>query len=109
MATLPITPTMDTMSEDYRPLIKTETDGNYPRVRPIATRSRKKFDLKFTNITKDNYDTLKTFFDANQGIPFDFTYPTDNITYSVISVQDSLPLRQKSTNIVSTQWRVEEL
>lgn len=114
MATYPTTivaPNKGTSEEDYIPLIRTESDGNYPKTRRIATKSRKKFRLSYTNMTLADYTTLQTFFIANQGLSFTFTNPTDSISYDCIFAQDSLvkTYQHDVTNLISTQVSLEEV
>lgn len=102
-------PTIDSSSETYIPTLKSESDGNYPKVRRLVTKSREKFNLKFTNITIEKFNTLNAFFIANQGLSILYTSPDNGATYTCVFMQDELKKRHKSQNIVSTELRMEEV
>lgn len=77
-------------SEEYIiPIIKTEADGNYIRVRRKATKKRQVFDLRFV-CPHAGYDAIKAFFDSYQGKSFTWTHPITAATHTVVFGIDRL-------------------
>jgi len=106
--TTPI-PSLGSSTETYIPLIKSESDGNYTKVRRRTTKAREKFSLKYNNISFDEFDTLRSFFLAAQGQSFTFTEPMTGVQYTCIMSQESLPKDYATTNTVSTSVELEEV
>lgn len=102
-------PRMGSMDTTILPIIKTESEGNYTRVRRTATRSREKFELDFSTIKLTEFNVLKAFFLANQGLPFTFVHPDTAVSYTCILNQSELKKKRFSKNIVSTQMILEEI
>lgn len=77
-------------SEEYIiPIVKTESDGNYIKVRRKTTKKRELFTLKFT-CPHSGYEAIKSFFSSYQGTSFTWTHPITGSTHTVIFGQDKL-------------------
>ena len=74
----------------YKPVLRTETEGNLVAVRPRAALSRKRITLKWTAMPASDKRVLEGFFVANQGRVFLFTNPADNAVYRVTFSDDQL-------------------
>lgn len=85
-----------------REAIRTESEAAYGRTRPRFTRSRDTFTLEYNGITSAEFDTLLSFFEANQGTVFDFYYPNDVKLYKVMFAMDELIKKEVTYNIVDT-------
>jgi hypothetical protein len=92
MPTYPTTPIPSVGTKDATviPIIKSEAEGNYIRVRRRATRKRETLELKYSKMTYEDYDTLRTFFIENQGTAFTFVHPVSSAEYTVVFTMDKL-------------------
>ena len=91
MAAFPDIPvTIGSQSSLYIPIVQTESEGNYLRVRRKTTRSRRIFTLDFKEISYTDYALIEAFFEANQGISFTWTHPVTSIEYDLVFMQDTL-------------------
>jgi hypothetical protein len=92
MAYYPSTPIPSVGSKDSYiiPIIKSEAEGNYVRVRRRATRKRETFELRYTEMRYSDYETLLAFFDANQGMSFTFVHPLTSAEHTVVFGMDKL-------------------
>jgi hypothetical protein len=102
-------PSLGSSSQLYIPLIKSESDGNYPKVRRKTTKARKKFELDYKNILHSEFQVLEDFFVANQGLSFDFTEPLSGTIYTCVFMQDELDKSYDTVNTVSTTIKLEEV
>lgn len=111
MNTFPTDPKPRIGSKDTTiiPIVKSESDGNYTRVRRIATRSREKFELNYNVITFSEFDILKSFFVANQGFPFTFTHPATSVAYTCIFSQEELEKNYIDSKFINTKIILEEV
>jgi len=75
-------PTYGSSVEVYKPQVRTEFDGNYVQSRPRSTREIRRWTLKWNYMTEANYQTLETFFIANQGTSFTWTEPVTSTGYT---------------------------
>ncbi len=91
------------------PLVTSETEGNYPKVRRRTTKAREKFDLKFDPLTVTEWAILKAFFETNQGLPFTFVHPTSLVSYTCVIMQDTLEKSFISSFIFKTALKIEEV
>lgn len=66
------------------PIIKTETEGNYLRVRRRSTKKRETFELKYNQMSYSDYDTIKEFFTDYQGSAFTWTHPITGVDHTVV-------------------------
>lgn len=71
-------------------VLKTPFDGNYLQVRRTTTRSRVMFDLKYDNITDEEFAILEAFFSLYVGTIFDYVNPVDFQTYQVTFKDEEL-------------------
>ena len=82
--------------EVYYPQVRTPFEANYVQSRPKVSREIRRFNLKWNAMTEANYQTLETFFLANQGNSFngtssitgsagDFRFSGDGLTSSQIA------------------------
>jgi|LGVF01.2.fsa_nt_gb hypothetical protein len=110
MNTYPTTPTPRIGSKDTKiiPIVKSESEGNYTKVRRVTTKARMKFNLKYNTITSDEFNTLDAFFEANQGIAFIFVHPVTSISYNCIFNQSELGKNYKGVHI-DTDMILEEV
>jgi hypothetical protein len=77
-------------SEEYIiPIIKTESEGNYIRVRRGSTKKREVFTLIFRTPNSD-YETIKGHFNGNQGSSFTWLHQETGITHIVVYGMDRL-------------------
>lgn len=61
---------------------RTEFEGGYVQSRPKHTRHRHRWPLRWELLPEAEYQTLKTFFAANQGGQFDWVHPWTGVTYA---------------------------
>jgi hypothetical protein len=79
------------LSEDcYIPQIRTEFEANYVQSRRRATRAVRRWALEWSFLPESQYQTLETFFNANQGSIFYWTHPVTNVTYECRFSEDKL-------------------
>ena len=111
MNTYPATPAprLGTKESTISPLLKSTTDANYIKVRRLATKSRKKFELKYSPILEDEYNVLETFFLENQGVPFTFIHPISGVAYTCTFTQDELTKEFITNKTFGTEVRIEEV
>jgi hypothetical protein len=63
--------------------LKTERAGNGSLwIRKTYTSFKRDFEVVHPSLTKAEYDALITFYNANVGIAFDFTWNGDGVTYT---------------------------
>lgn len=102
-------PSLSSTSETYIPIVKSESDGNYPKVRRKTTRGREKFSLIYSGITHTEFTILQDFFKLNQGLVFEFTEPLTGVVRNCIFSQESLEKKYDTVNTVSTSVQLEEV
>lgn len=86
-----INPDWDGLEEtNHYPLHKTDSEAGYSITRPSALRSKLQLKLRWSAMPELDYQTLKTFFEANQGGTFSWTHPVSNETYTVRFTSDDL-------------------
>lgn len=92
MAVFPTSPTPRVNSTRAKrlPSIRTESEGGYGQTRKQFTKMRPMYKLNFDNISRAEYNTLETFFLANQGTIFTFTHPIELVAYDVMFNQDEI-------------------
>lgn len=97
-------------SEDSktRALIKSESEGAYVRVRPLATKAINRFKLNYRKITKAEFAILEAFFDANIGKSFTFTHPDTATVYTCTFDQEELKKTYVDGVLVSTDIMLVE-
>ena len=97
-------------SEDTktRALVKSESEGAYVRVRPLATKAINRFKLNYSNITRAEFATLSSFFDANIGKTFTFVHPDTSVSYSCTFDQEELRKTYVDGVLVSTEITLVE-
>ncbi len=89
-STLP-TPSWGLTEEFYKPQLITPFDANYSQSRPKTTRGIDRWgNLGWTIMTEAEYQTLRAFFDANQGNLFSFTHPMTGRVYTCHFTEDSI-------------------
>jgi hypothetical protein len=76
--------------EYYKPQIRTEFEGNYVQSRAKSTRARNRWALHWLYMTEAEFQTLKTFFNTNQGLSFTWVHPVTSVSYSCFFSVDSL-------------------
>jgi len=75
------------------PAIRTEKEGPYMQSRPKWTSGKKVFTLQWddkVSLPETDYQTLETFFLANQGASFTWTHPVTSVVYTCMFLQDEL-------------------
>lgn len=92
MAIYPTTPipSIGSKSAYIIPIVKSEADGNYIRVRRRSTRKRESFELKYSLMSYEEYAVLEEFFDTNQGLSFTWTHPVTSAEHTVVFMMDRL-------------------
>lgn len=88
-AALP-SPSLGMSEEIYLPQLKSEFEANYIQSRPRATREIRRWNLKWNAMSESNYQTLETFFIANQGSSFTWPHPVTATNYSVRFSDDNI-------------------
>ena len=76
------------------PIYKSNTDSPYRIVRKRWTLSKKSWVLEWDKdcaLIEADYQSLLTFFLANQGVAFNWTHTETAVTYVVTFDQDELP------------------
>ena len=97
-------------AEVYLPQVKTEFEGNYVQSRPKTTRSRLRFpNLGWAAMTEANYQTLETFFLANQGGSFDGTSAFTGSSADFRFSGDGLKSVRITSNIRGVTCPIEEV
>jgi len=84
------TPDWGIEEEEYLRQIRTSFEGNYVQSRPASTRSRGKWPLFWKVMPESEYQTLRTFFLANQGGMFSWTHPVSGTSYTCRFSDDSI-------------------
>lgn len=97
-------------SEDskIRTLLKSESEGAYVKIRPVATKAINRFKLNYRNITKAEFVILEAFFDANIGKTFSFTHPDTAVVYTCTFDQEELKKTHVDGVLVSTDIMLVE-
>jgi len=75
------------------PVVRTDKEAPYMQARKRWTSSKKIWTLTWdekVSLTETDYQTLETFFLANQGLAFSWTHYATNVTYTVMFDQDDL-------------------
>ena len=97
------TPSWGLEEEYYKPQAKVEFEANYVQSRPTLTRGRDRWgNLGWALLSEAEYQTLKTFFDENQGSIFTFVHPMSGVSYSCRFTPDSIKSKYKSPG-----WRAD--
>lgn len=91
------------------PVLRSESEGAYTKVRRITTKAKNEFTLKYNKLTKVNYAILSDYFSANQGLSFDFVHPDTNITHTCVFMQDSIKKTHIDGVLSSTVIKLEEV
>ena len=86
-----------------------KSNVGYIMTRPKWTRTTRKFNLKWKNMTTADKATLQTFFDDNVGSSFDWTYSLTSTTYTVIFGSDSLVFSSVAPGFWSISLKLEEV
>jgi len=92
MATFPAIarPSRGLEEEYYLPQKRTDFEANYVQTRKSVTRGRGKWPLVWNILSEANYQTLLTFFKANQGNSFTWIHPVSSVSYTCIFSADSI-------------------
>lgn len=98
------------LSEDfYKPQVRTEFEGNYVQSRPRSTRAVHRWSLKWSALLESEFQTLKTFFDTNQGTSFTWTHPLTSVSYSCRFSTDTLTSRIVVNDYREVECSIEEV
>lgn len=111
MATWPSisNPDFGMTEETYLPVVRTEKEANYVQIRKRTTRSRGRWNLSWKAMLEADYQSLLTFFEANQGTSFTWTHPKSAVSYTCVFSEDSLTSRIISPTRRSVNVVIEEL
>lgn len=71
--------------------VRTTFEAGYIHSRAAATLTKKIFSIGWKWLLRTEYNTLVTFFSANQGGTFNFTHPITSVVYVVGFAEDELP------------------
>ena len=75
-------PSYGLQGETYLPQVKNEFEANYVQSRPRATRAVERWNLGWEALPEADFQTLRTFFVANQGGLFTWTHPVTSTVYT---------------------------
>jgi hypothetical protein len=80
------------LEEEYsKPQLKTDFEANYGQSRPKVTRGTDRWgNLGWKLLPEDEYQTLKAFFNANQGSVFVWVHPITGVSYNCRFSADSI-------------------
>jgi len=94
----------------YKRQIKTEFETGQVHSRPGATRARGKWTLSYSNLPDLDYQSLKTFFEANIGDTFTWTHPTTAVSKTVRFSEDTFTGKQTANypGFWDVDFQVEE-
>ena len=78
-----------------------EFENGVEQRRSKWSRTKRQFNLSFTNAPETDYETLRDFYIAKNGQADSFTFdnPNDGVEYTVRFVEDSFKNRQKAYKI----------
>jgi|SRR3990172_1811820 len=106
------TPTFGTSIDVYKPQIRNEFEGNYVQSRPRVSREIRRWRLVWNVMTEANYQTLESFFLANQGNSFNWTEPVTSTGYVCRFSENSLVSTHAdkgATNYRRVEVMIEEI
>ena len=83
--------------------IKSDMSAGYVQSRAKWTRSRKVFELSWSEMSNADKEILETFFSDNIGDTFEWTHPLSGIPYTVRFVEDELSARY----VYVLRWQVD--
>lgn len=72
------------------PVIRSDSEANYPSTRRRHSRVTEKWSLEYSVLTFDEYEILRDFFEANQGLAFLYTPENSTVAKTVIFDMDEL-------------------
>jgi hypothetical protein len=83
MADWPNIPAADFGTDEklFKPQVKHPFDGSYSHSRPKTTRGVHFFPQAWSNMQESDFQTIETFFLANQGGSFNWTHPISSTVY----------------------------
>jgi len=70
--------------------VRNETEANYVISRRRSLRSRGAWNLQWDSLPEIDYQTLITFFEANQGSNFNWIHPVTSVVYDVRFIGDEI-------------------
>lgn len=111
MATWPTiqTPNVGTKEETVLAQVRTEFEGGYVQSRPLYTRGRDRLTLVWNALPEADYQTLRTFFIANQGDSFTWTHPLTATSMTMRFTGDSLSGRIDVPGYRVVELEIEEV
>jgi len=109
MATLPTLPITAISRRTIKPSLKKSYDGGYEQQRLKYTRSIKEFKITYGVLDHLQAQELEDFFNANQGMSFDFTDETFQTTHNVRFAQDDITITQIQPKYYTTSITVREI
>ena len=96
--------------KNIKPTQRDVSAAGYVMARSKATLLKKEFLIKYNNMTTAERDTLEAFFDANQGLEFDWTHPEQGgDTYQVVFNQDEIEFSWIAYQLWSTSFKIREV
>jgi hypothetical protein len=102
-------PQYGTDGEFYKPQIRTEFEGNYVQSRARSTRGIMRWNLKWESMPEADFQTLRTFFNTNQGGSFNWTEPVTSTARIVRFSEDSLRWSHSNKGVRSVSCGIEEV
>jgi hypothetical protein len=93
----------------YKPIVRTEFEGNYVQVRARSTRARKMWTLTWNVITEADYQVLAAYFNTTQGSTFTWIHPVTGTEYTCIFSEPILTSQQLLDGYRSTSLKIEEV
>lgn len=91
------------------PLITSESEGSYKKVRRRSTKALNSFTLDYTSITESEFAILDAYFETYIGTSFDFVHPKTNVTYSCTFETETLEKTYLAGGFISTSVKLMEI
>jgi phage-related protein len=103
-------PTYSTSGRVRLQIIRTPFEAGYVQRRKVATVAKEDWNLVWANMSEADFQTLRTFFKANQGMQIDnWTEPVTGTVWSVAFVSDSLEWSHSNKGHRAVQVAIEEI
>ncbi len=101
-------PDWGTDGECFKPQIRTPFEGNYVQSRPAVTRAVGKWTLRWPLLPEAEYQTLETFFKAQQGNTFNWTEPVTGTVRVIRFTENSLKWKHAKKGYREVAVGIEE-
>jgi hypothetical protein len=102
-------PRLGTEEQTSVNITKTAFEANYLQVRRTSSRARKAFNLKYDNVTTDEFAILEDFFNQWVGNVFTFVHPITSVSYQCTFKEGTLSKTFVSYGVYSTSIALESI